>query len=68
MPYLSASEMMIHEKALYQVHVPLPLPLRLLLQVSDILLLINIMARQQNLLNSNMSNKMITSSIIESIK
>ena len=25
MPYLSASEVMIHEQALYQVYVPLPL-------------------------------------------
>jgi len=29
-PYLSASEVMIHEEALYQVYVPLPLPLQLL--------------------------------------
>ena len=26
-PYLSASEVMIHEQVLYQVYVPLPLPL-----------------------------------------
>jgi len=26
MPYLSASDVMIHEEALYQVYLPLPLP------------------------------------------
>jgi len=33
--YLSASEVMIHEKALYQVYVPLPLPLPSALRIAS---------------------------------
>jgi len=35
-PHLSASEVMIHEEALYQVYEPSPLPLQLLLIISNI--------------------------------